>query len=147
MAKRKGLFDYRADHVCLSVPDLDASIAWYGEVLGFEVESRFQVAAVPADGAMLRRGDFRDELFAAEGTIPLPEARRHVFDDLRTHGAKHLALQVDDLAAVVAVLKAHGVDFAKEMAQHSPDRAFAFIRDNSGNLIENLKRGPARSAG
>ena len=69
-----------------------------------------------------------------------------MFRDLKTHGAKHLALRVSDLAAVVAVLKAHDVEFAKEMAQHSPDRAFAFIRDNSGNLIEILQRGRAGAA-
>ena len=60
----RGLFDYEADHICFSVPDLDASIAWYREVLGFEVNPRFHVKDVPADGAMLQRNRFRVELFS-----------------------------------------------------------------------------------
>jgi catechol 2,3-dioxygenase-like lactoylglutathione lyase family enzyme len=33
--------DFTFHHGGVSVPDLDAAIAWYGNVLGFELERRF----------------------------------------------------------------------------------------------------------
>jgi methylmalonyl-CoA/ethylmalonyl-CoA epimerase len=137
----QGLFPFVLDHVCYSVADLDRSIGWYRDMLGFEIESRFHVKDVPAEGVMLIRGDMRIELFKATGAAPLPPDRQHVFADLRTEGTKHMALRVDDLKAAVQALEARGVAFAKPIAQHAPGRAFCFIRDNSGNLIEVLQRG------
>jgi methylmalonyl-CoA/ethylmalonyl-CoA epimerase len=83
--------DIRFHHVAFSVPDLEASIRWYREALGFEVEWRLHVASVPADVAMLRRGVMRVELFQPEHGAPLPAGRSNVQEDLRTHGTKHLA--------------------------------------------------------
>ena len=62
--------DIRYHHVAISVPDLEASIRWYRETLGFEAEWRRRVASVPADVAMLRRGVLRVELFQPEHAAP-----------------------------------------------------------------------------
>jgi methylmalonyl-CoA/ethylmalonyl-CoA epimerase len=136
----KGLFAFEPDHCCQSVPDLEASIAWYADILGFAVERRFHVAHIGADGVMLKRGAFRIELFQVPGAADCHPDRRDVHLDLRTRGTKHFAISVRGIDTVVATLKAHGVDFAQELTRMSPARSFAFIRDNSGNLIEILER-------
>ena len=41
-------------HGGISVPDLEASIRWFADVLEFEVENRFEIAAIPAKVAMYR---------------------------------------------------------------------------------------------
>ena len=126
--------DIRFHHVAFSVPDLEASIRWYREALGFEVEWRLHVASVPADVAMLRRGVMRVELFQPEHGAPLPAGRSNVQEDLRTHGTKHLADAVRDVRAAVAELERRHVDIVHQGT--GAFGAFAFIRDNSGNLIE-----------
>ena len=89
--------DLKHHHGGISVPDLEASIRWYAEVLDFEVEQRLEIPAIPAKVAMLWRGDLRLELFEVPGAQPLPEERRHPNLDLRTHGNKHLAFAIKDI--------------------------------------------------
>ena len=126
--------DFVFHHGGVSVPSLDEAVAWYHDVLGFELEKRFYIDAARSHTAMVRKGPLRFELFEVEGAAPLPEDRRHPPHDLKTHGNKHVAFRVDDLEGFLA-----------EMAQKGADVAFVvrevfgkgcFIRDCAGNLIE-----------
>ncbi|HVW69994.1 MAG TPA: VOC family protein [Steroidobacteraceae bacterium] len=121
-------------HGGISVPDLDASIRWFADVLGFKVESRFEIPAIPAKVAMLRRGDLRVELFEVPGAKGLPEERRQPNTDLLTHGNKHLAFAVKDADATAEVLRQRGADIV--FVGHFEWGANVFVRDNAGNLIE-----------
>jgi methylmalonyl-CoA/ethylmalonyl-CoA epimerase len=121
-------------HVGISVADLEASIAWYEAMLGFVVEQRVEIAAIPARIAFLKRGAFRIELFEVAGAAPLPDDRRVPNKDLHTHGTKHLAFSTPNVPALLQELKARGADVAMEaIIQGNP---VAFVRDNTGNLIE-----------
>jgi len=121
-------------HGAISVPDLDAAIAWYARVFGFAVEARFHVAAIPAEVAMLRRADMRIEIFAAANAAPLPPERRFPDTDIRTLGTKHLAFAVPDIDAAAAFLRNQQVDivWVKRFAWG----ANIFLRDMAGNLLE-----------
>jgi methylmalonyl-CoA/ethylmalonyl-CoA epimerase len=127
--------EVRPHHVALSVPDLEASIVWYREMLGFGLEIRHEMTHVPLKGAFLRRGDFRIELFEVPGATPLPPERREVDEDLRTHGTKHMALTVPNVAVALDYLRARGVQVAMERMEVEGTVA-CYIRDNSGILIE-----------
>ena len=126
--------DFTFHHGGVSVPDLDAAIAWYGRVLGFAEERRFAIPPARAKAAFIRKGALRFELFEVEGAAALPEDRRTPDRDLQTHGNKHVAFRIADLEA-----------FLEEMADKNADIAFVvrqafgrgcFIRDCAGNLIE-----------
>lgn len=126
--------EFTFHHGGVSVPSLDQAIAWYGEVLGFAVESQFYIEAARSHTAMVRKGALRFELFEVEGAAPLPEERRHPPRDLQTHGNKHVAFRVDDLEAFLAEMAEKGADVAFVVRE-----AFGkgcFIRDCAGNLIE-----------
>lgn len=43
------MFDLKAHHGGISVPNLSESIAWYTHMLGFELENCQNVAQIPAD--------------------------------------------------------------------------------------------------
>ncbi len=124
----------RPHHVGVSVPDLDAALAWYERMLGFVVEQRQYIDKIPAYVAFARRDDFRIEFFQVEGAAPLPDDRRVPNLDLRTHGTKHLCLEVPDVPAAVSALRAAGADIAYEIRVEG--NPVAFIRDCAGNLIE-----------
>lgn len=126
--------DMRFHHGGVSVPDLDAAIAWYGAMLGFDVECRFEVAAAGAKAVMVRKGDLRFELFEVEGAAPLPAERRVPTTDLKTHGNKHVAFSVADLEAHLSDMRRRGADIAL-VVRENLGSAF-FIRDCAGNLIE-----------
>jgi catechol 2,3-dioxygenase-like lactoylglutathione lyase family enzyme len=121
-------------HGGVSVPDLTAAIAWYRDVLGFELERRFAIDAAKAQVAFVRKGTLRFELFEVAGAKPLPDERRHPPSDLCTHGNKHVAFRVADMEAFLAVVRRRGADVA--MVVREQFGKGCFLRDCAGNLIE-----------
>lgn len=129
--------DIRPDHMGVSVPDIDASIAWYAKMFGFELEKKEFIDLIPAHVAFLRKGNFRIELFQVEGAAALPPDRREPNLDVRTHGNKHVCYAVSDVRGTVQILRERGADIVFEkVVKGTP---MAFLRDNAGNLIELLQ--------
>ena len=52
------MFDLTPHHVGISIPDLDAAIAWYGAMLGFTVERQMEIV-VTNPTERLERGELR----------------------------------------------------------------------------------------
>lgn len=121
-------------HFGLCVPDLDATIAWYTDTLDFDLDSTYDIPALPARVAFLRHGTVRVELFEVRGAVPAAASAQ----DLRAQGLKHVALAVDDIAAARDLLRARGVEFVTEPAvvPGSGGDRYAFFRDNNGIVIE-----------
>lgn len=129
-------------HQGISVPDMDASVAWYREMFGFEPVSDEVVAPLGCRIVFLRLGSFELELFQylGEDRKALPPERREPNEDIKTCGTKHVAYAVEDLRGLAAQLRAKGVDFAMEPFPMHEDLV-CFIRDNSGILLELIQRG------
>lgn len=128
-------------HVGATVSDLDASIAWYGETLGFELLSSYGWPGLRA--AFIGRGDIRIELFQNDAAAPMADDRRRPDANLRLGGIGHLALGVADLDAAVADLRGRRVEIVappREVPDGSGSR-FAFIHDNEGMLVELFEPG------
>ena len=121
-------------HFGISVPNLEESIAWYGNILGFKVATRM-TQGTEMKVALLQRGSFQIELFQVAGAKPLPEYRRDPTADLRVHGIGQMAFQVPDVPDAVKKLKAKGVEIAMGPVD-TAGVAFVFMRDNAGNCIE-----------
>jgi methylmalonyl-CoA/ethylmalonyl-CoA epimerase len=126
--------DLTFHHGGVSVPDLEAAIRWYGDMLGFEVERRFRIERADAEVAFVRKGSLRFELFEVAGAAPLPPDRRSPPSDLRTHGTKHLAFRVADLEAFLTEMNGKGADVA--MVVREGFGKGCFLRDCAGNLVE-----------
>ena len=126
----------RPHHVGISVADLEDSIAWYERFLGFELES---VVPVPEDegrvAMLVSGGGFRVELFELPQAAPLPADRRHPATDLRTHGIKHVAYEVDGIEDWQERLRRLGADIVWDLRVHE-DVKVLFLRDSTGNLVE-----------
>lgn len=131
-------FGLKPHHLGISVPNLEASVAWYRDMLGFSLDTYSAVEAANAKIAFMKRGDFRIELFEVEDAAPLPDYRLYPDRDIATHGTKHIAFEVEDLRGLMDSLKGRGVDVAMDIFPME-DTISAFIRDNSGVLIELLQ--------
>lgn len=128
-------------HCAISVPSLEETLAWYGEMLGFETVSRSEIPGQNVQVAHMRGpGSMLLEVFEVAGVAPLPEGRSHPNTDFRTHGHKHFSLGVKDARKFVKELEAKGVQVA--FVAEVDDTYGVFILDNSGNLIEIIEHYP-----
>jgi catechol 2,3-dioxygenase-like lactoylglutathione lyase family enzyme len=111
------------------VDDVDATIAFYGERLGFEVDLH------PAPGfAILSRGDLRLMVNAVGGgggaAEPMPDGRVP-----EPGGWNRIQLEVSDIAEVVDALRGAGADFRNEIVTGRGGKQI-LLDDPSGNPIE-----------
>jgi methylmalonyl-CoA/ethylmalonyl-CoA epimerase len=129
------------DHAGISVGDLEASIAWYRDMLGFELVRVVDIPEAEDKGrvALVKRGAFLLELFCLPKAAALPDGRRSPVTDILTQGVKHVAYATTDLDSLIDGLKAKSVDLVWDTAVHDGTRC-AFVRDNTGNLVEFVER-------
>ena len=116
------------------VTDLDAAVAFYRDLLGFEEELRPSPAF-----AMLYRGDLRLLLSVPghsgggdvlpDGSVPAPG------------GWNRMALRVGDLDATVADLRAKGARFRTGVTAGVAIRQ-VLLHDPAGNLVELFEPAP-----
>lgn len=78
--------------------------------------------------------DFKIELFQYDEPKEIPKDRLAPNTDLQTVGTKHVAFEVEDMAAVKERFIKNGVDIAHEVTMNG--NSVMFVRDNSGVLIE-----------
>ena len=111
------------------VDDVDATIAFYGERLGFDVDLH------PAPGfAILSRGDLRLMVNATGGgggaAEPMPDGRVP-----EPGGWNRIQLEVSDIAEVVDALRGAGADFRNEIVTGRGGKQI-LLDDPSGNPVE-----------
>ena len=124
----------RMDHIELLARDLDETIVFYVDVLGFRRGRR--TIAVRPDGSRFEQAcvvldDFMIELFQAS-----PEAIEDGWEPTAL-GVKTFALRVENMAETKAELEAQGVVFSREPGPGSSYEGLrAEILDPSGISIE-----------
>jgi glyoxylase I family protein len=104
-------------HVSINVGDVEEALAFYTDVLGFQV--RQDRPDFGFGGAWLDVGG--QQVHLIEGQVP--DAR-----------GQHFAVRVDGLDAVIAELRARGINVSDPVPV-GPSRQ-AFLDDPSGNAIE-----------
>ena len=123
-------------HVGISVSDMERSLKWYKEVLGFD--QLLKDDYVPPLGARIcfirGCGGYEIELFQYDQPKAIPSDRLTPNSDLQTIGTKHAAFETDDMPALKAHFVACGVDIAHEVTMDG--EAVMFIRDPDGVLLE-----------
>jgi catechol 2,3-dioxygenase len=117
----------RIGHVHLTVSDLDRAVAFYRDVLGFDVTTRYG-----GDAVFLSAGGYHHHIglnaWAGRGAAPPPPG---------TTGLYHLAILLPDRRALAAVVR-RVIDAGIPLegaADHGVSEA-VYLRDPDGNGVE-----------
>lgn len=123
------------DHVGIAVSDLQASLAFFKDVLGLHVESTEDVASQRVRATFVSTGTSTLEMLEATA----PESAIARFVAKRGPGMHHVALRVEDIDAAIAHLKSRGIRMIDERARPGAEGAMvAFIHPSAahGVLVE-----------
>ena len=126
------VFELKPHHVAINVADIDASVKWYSDILGFSVTNRNFIPNSIFKSALLKKGDFYLELFQHEKILPRPVESNVSYAGPETIGFRQIAFTVSDPQKLTEILKKKGVEITRER----PDGTAQFIHDNSGNVLE-----------
>lgn len=135
----------RLTHVGIGVTDIERSLRYYRDLLGFAEEHTLDVEGEPTDTLLRLRGTklhavyltrdgVRIELLQFESP-KVPPRRERVMNE---PGLTHLSFRVADLQAVLATLRDAGERVLDDTVLDFPEfqAAAAFVADPDGQLIE-----------
>ena len=128
------------DHVAILVADLDAAVELYRDVYGLDFAGVEEVPSEKVRVAIFGRGAGRIELVSPSG----PDSPMRAALEKRGEGLHHVCLEVPDLEAAMASLKARGAPLLDEKPRPGAGGArvaFVHPRGSRGVLVE-LRQGP-----
>ena len=135
--KAKGL-----DHVAIAVKDLDATVKFYVEVLGFAPPELEEVPTEKVRTAIFGHGMGRIELICpTEGGTGVAK-----FLEKRGEGLHHICVEVDDIVGTLAELKNKGAQLLDEVPKPGAGGAkVAFIHPKGAHgVLTELREGPKK---
>ena len=135
----------RMDNVAIVVDDLDAAVAFFGE-LGLELEGKAQIEGLCADRtvgldgvrsdiAMMRTPDGYGRLELTKYLSPTAAAAEPANPPPNTLGLHRVMFAVDDIHDTVARLRAHGAEILGEVAQYENIVLLCYLRGPAGIIV------------
>jgi methylmalonyl-CoA epimerase len=129
----------RIDHVAIAVRDLAQAIAYYGDVLGFELKERRQISGRVSgmDSAVMEAGGVKFVL--VQGDSPESNVSRYI--EAYGPGVQHVAIEIPDAEEALADMQARGVDLLTGIINGPGlDQIFTKREPNSGMQLEIIAR-------
>jgi catechol 2,3-dioxygenase-like lactoylglutathione lyase family enzyme len=139
----------RMDHVGIVVDDLAAAIAFFVE-LGLELQGEGSVEGrwvdrvlglegVEADIAMMQTPDGNGRLELSKFRSP-PTQAGNGGEPVNTPGIRHISFLVEDVDAVLAGLRAQGVELVGELERYEDIYRVCYVRGPAGIIVELAER-------
>ncbi len=129
----------KIDHVGMAVKNLDATLAFYRDVLGIQASSVDTFEPDKIRSAFLKVGDASFEIMEPTS----PESPVAKFLDKRGEGIHHLSLEVDDIRATLKELEAKGVALIDKEPRQGAHYIVAFVHPKStGGVLLELTQKP-----
>ncbi len=126
------------DHIGIMTNDLQQSVEFYTEVLGFSVSRKIEMAEAGLSAVFVEKGGIKIELMNYRGkNVPM----RSEVAELKIGGSSipindHISFSVDDIESTVTEFKEKGVKFDLEPMQLEGGMKIASFKDPNGVLIE-----------
>ncbi len=129
----------RIDHVAIAVPDLEAAVGFYRDVLGMELLARREIQGKKSGMVTAEMGCGPFSIVLVQGTDPASQVSRFIAEF--GPGVQHVAIEVDDVAEVSQQLQARGVTFDTGLIQSTGLTQIFSSRDaRSGVMFELIER-------
>ncbi len=126
--------------VSLSVSNLDSTILWYTNNVGFAVIKKMDLPKYSLRIAFLELNSFQLEIIEFKESIPFTKLKNtfpEVDDRAKVQGFTKLAFSVDSLELVVAQLKNNRITFVRDITDDADFKMrFILVEDNNGNDIQ-----------
>jgi catechol 2,3-dioxygenase-like lactoylglutathione lyase family enzyme len=127
--------------VAISVANIDETVKWYQDNLGFAVKEKKDFPQHSLRIAFLALNDFEIELVEDKKSVSLVAIQKHLpeaDDETKIQGFVKLAFTVEDVEALASRLKSKGVRFQMEMTKSNRKEGVKFfiVRDNNGNWLQ-----------
>ena len=135
----------RFTHIGICVSDLERSLRFYRDLLGFTWEHELDIAGEPVDQLLRLRGAQLHAVYLTRDGVriellhfaspPAPPRRERVMNEL---GLTHLSFRVADLRATIDGLRAAGERVLDDTVLDFPEfqSGACFVVDPDGQLIE-----------
>jgi lactoylglutathione lyase len=125
------------DHIGILTNDLQQSVEFYTDVLGFSISAKIEMADVGLAAIFVEKNGSKIELMGYRGAIP----KRSEGIEIKLGGGSipindHITFTVDEIAATVTELKEKGVEFGLEPIEVEGGLKIASFKDPNGVLIE-----------
>jgi methylmalonyl-CoA epimerase len=125
------------DHIGIMTNDLQQSVEFYTDVLGFSVSAKIEMEEIGFSAIFVEKNGGKIELIGYRGEIP----KRSEGIEIKMGGGSipindHITFTVDDIEATVTELKEKGVGFVLEPIQVEGGMKIASFKDPNGVLIE-----------
>ena len=126
----------RIDHVEIVPSDLERTLNFYIEILGFKIQMRLKLERPPLEEVVfIELGDTSIELFSVKEPAPISIEPWQV-------SCRRIALEVEDMDKAIEYLKAKGVEISSgPVAVENLRVRVAAIKDPDGLPIELIQRG------
>lgn len=142
------------DHLNIVVRDLDASVHFYCDLLGFRLDKRVRIQGEWMEKIVGLKGVDAEVAFVV---APAGEPRIELLQYIspsgavmpanstpNTRGLRHIALRVDEIEAMSAHLRSHGIHFFGEpvtvpgsVVQHDAgQKSLVYFLDPDGVILE-----------
>jgi methylmalonyl-CoA epimerase len=134
-----GKYAKSVDHIAIAVHDLEASIKFYSEVLGFQLRERRETKGQKTAmiSAVMVAGPVTAVLL--QGTTPESQVSRFV--ENYGAGVQHVAIGVENLPEMAEELKKSGIEFDTNVIEGGGLRQIFTHRDpGSGMMFEFIER-------
>ena len=125
------------DHIGILTQDLQQSVEFYTNVLGFSVSAKIEMEEVGLSAIFIEKNGSKIEILGYRGAIP----KRSEGIEITMGGGSipindHITFTVDDIGATITELKEKGVEFGLEPIQVEGGMKIASFKDPNGVLIE-----------
>ncbi|MFC2021396.1 VOC family protein [Chloroflexota bacterium] len=123
----------RIEHVEIVSSNMERTLNFYTEILGFKIQTRRKVEGTPLEEvAFIELGGTLIEVFAVKDPAPVSTEQWRI-------GYRRIAIVLEDMDEAIAYLKGKGVQISQEPTVTAA-AVMAEIKDPDGIAIQLIKR-------